>query len=86
MLKVEFGLHKDYSVPEQSVYLEDTVLHSPQSTYLTGTVWSHYTAASAGIWRAAHLFLCYGGPDKHCDVSKQSLAHLIVDVIAHACT
>lgn len=43
-----------------------------------------YTAATACIRRSDQLFLCYGGPNRGCAVSKQRLSHWIVDIIAHA--
>ncbi len=43
-----------------------------------------YTAATAAIRRSDQLFLCYGGHNRGCAVSKQRLSHWVVNVIAQA--
>ena len=43
-----------------------------------------YVRATKRIRRSEQLFLCYGGPNKGCALSKQRLSHWIVDTISHA--
>ncbi|KAK0130707.1 hypothetical protein N1851_034661 [Merluccius polli] len=43
-----------------------------------------YIAATAGIRQSEQLFVCHGGPNRGCALSKQRLSHWVVDAIAHA--
>ncbi|KAK0146804.1 hypothetical protein N1851_013823 [Merluccius polli] len=43
-----------------------------------------YIAATAGIRQSEQLFVCHGGPNRGCALSKQRLSHWVVDAITHA--
>ncbi|KAK0147606.1 hypothetical protein N1851_012909 [Merluccius polli] len=43
-----------------------------------------YIAATAGIRQSEQLFVCHGGPNRGCALSKQRLSHWVVNAITHA--
>ena len=45
-------------------------------------VWT--LASTASVQRSEQLFICHGGPNWGCALSKQRLSHWVVDTIKHA--
>ena len=43
-----------------------------------------YIAATASFRQSEQLFVCHGGPNRGCALSKQRLSHWVVDAIKHA--
>lgn len=43
-----------------------------------------YVDSTGSIHQSDQLFVCHGGPRKGCALSKQQLAHWIMDIINHA--
>ena len=43
-----------------------------------------YISATTGIRQSEQLFVCHGGPNRGCALTKQRLSHWIVETITHA--
>ena len=61
-----------------------SLLGSTPSQQRMGQALAAYIDATASVRRSEQLFICHGGRNRGCALSKQRLSHWVVDAIRHA--